>query len=77
MERLYAHKKSTFQFWDEQIQEHGKAAHHADPALLVASALEWLGVYSDQFPGITPADARCILYDWQTLWYYNHMGVLI
>ncbi len=77
MERLYAHKKSTFRFWDEQVEETGKTAFTADASQLVDSAIVWLGIYSDQIPNVTPADARHILYDWNKLWFYERCGVMI
>jgi hypothetical protein len=77
MERLYAHKKSTFQFWDEQLEDTGKTPYTADDGQLVASAVEWLGIYSDMIPGVTPADARLILHDWYTLWFYDRNGVMM
>ncbi|GAB3715758.1 hypothetical protein GCM10027592_56450 [Spirosoma flavus] len=77
MERLYAHKKATFRFWDEIVEEQKKTAFTADAAQLVASAVEWLGIYANQIPNVTPADAWLILYDWQTLWFYERCGVMI
>lgn len=73
MERFYAHKRSTFNFWNEQAEQYP----NCDQAALVQYALEWLGVYEDQIQGVTPRDAKYILDDWYQLWIMARSGIYL
>ncbi|MGM9508826.1 hypothetical protein ACS5NO_13910 [Larkinella sp. GY13] len=77
IEALYCHKKPVFRFWTERADGQKKHALHTDPAQMVEEAVQWLGVYEDQFPGMKTPAARLVLYDWYTLWLYEKCNVMI
>ena len=60
---LFAHRKSASGFWNELAQK---------PQYLrkefVDLALQWLGVYEGQLPGVSHVEARQVLADWFSTW---------
>lgn len=64
MHQLDIHKKSVLHYWKTQQEENPKRFDTGADAM-IPDAMQWLGVYEDQLPGVTPADARAVLLDWR------------
>ena len=70
MHQLEIHKKSVFHYWKTQQAENPNRFDTGADAM-IPDAMQWLGVYEDQLPGVTPADACAVLLDWRASYLAN------
>ncbi len=77
IEAFYCHKKSVLHFWTERIQQQQDSALYADSTRFIEEAIQWLGVYENQCPGIRPIDARLVLKDWFSLWLFEQCCIML